>query len=278
MLGGTSPKTTDASMDRLSQSLLQLFTRGSEPAGATIARPEWQAQFSARGVRGTFALYEPTVDRWQVCDEARARERFLPAATFGIALALAGIEEGAIADEHEVFRWDGRPKTRRDWERDHTLGSGIAHGVAWMFQEVARRIGRARMREWLERLAYGNRDLGGGIELFWLQGALRVSAREQVAFLHRLSEGRLPATQRAQRLVRAALVVEKTREHTLYALAGAGPRTRDPLEWRIGWSERKGRPMACYAMNFTSRAPAQCTDGAAIARSLLRQASGSRRA
>ena len=259
-------------MDRLSQSLLHLFTRGADLGGATIARPEWQAEFSARGVGGTCAAYEPLADRWQVCDDARARERFLPAATFDIALALIGIEEGAIADENEVFRWDGRPKPRPERERDQTLATGMRHEAAWMFQEVARRIGRVRMREWLDRLAYGNRGLGGGIEHFWLQGGLRVSAREQVAFLHRLAEGRLPATQRAQRLVREALVVEKTREYTLYARSGSNPRAKDPLAWRIGWIERKGRPTACFALNLTAPAGARCADASAIARSILAHA------
>ena len=78
-----------------------------------------------------------------------------------------------------------------------------------MFQEVARRTGKVRMKEWLERLDYGNRDIAGGIDHFWLQGGLRVSAIEQVDFLRKLAEGALPTTQRAQRMVRNALVVEK---------------------------------------------------------------------
>jgi beta-lactamase class D len=80
------------------------------------------------------------------------------------------------------------------------------------------------MREWLERLDYGNRDVSGGIDHFWLQGGLRISALEQVRFLHRLAEGRLAATQRAQRLVRAALRIEKIADYTLYAKTGTPAR------------------------------------------------------
>src|SRR5207245_2037292 len=86
---------------------------------------------------------------------------------------------------------------RPQWQRDHTLASGMREGVVWMFQEVARRTGKSRMREWLERLGYGNGDMRGGIDLFWLQGALRVSAMEQVDFLRRLAEGELPMSQRS---------------------------------------------------------------------------------
>ena len=237
-------------MDRLATSLLLLFTGLTASAAETVAMPQWRRHFHAKGVEGTFVLFEPLEDRYRVLDTARAQRRFLPASTFKIANALIGLEVGSIADEHEVFAWDGRPKPFAAWERDQTLDAGMRESVVWMFQEVARRTGRARMREWLERLEYGNRDVSGGIDLFWLQGGLRVSAMEQVAFLHRLSEGRLPMTQRAQRLVRQALVVERTRGHTLYAKAGTVPSGREAVVWWVGWIERKGRPRAYFAMNF----------------------------
>ena len=87
-------------------------------------------------------------------------------------------------------------------------------------QAIAR-TGKVRLKEWLERLDYGNADISGGVDLFWLQGGLRISAMEQVGFVHRLAEGRLTATQRSQRLVRDALVVERTSAYTLYAKTGS---------------------------------------------------------
>ncbi len=259
-------------MDRLPASLLLLFGGLTAAAPETVARPDWQARFDAQGVRGTFVLYEPFADRWQVLDEARSRQRFLPASTFKIANALIGLETGAIADEHEVFRWDGKPKLLPQWERDQTLATGMRASVVWMFQEVARRTGKARMREWVRRLEYGNRDIAGGIDLFWLQGALRISAREQVAFLHRLAEGRLAATQRAQRLVRAALVVEKTREYTLYAKTGTTGAVREPVAWWVGWVERKGRPVAYFALNLTPVPGLALRERIAIGRAILTDA------
>jgi len=259
-------------MDRLATSLLQLFSGLAAPSTETVAVPEWRRHLDAKGVEGTFVLFEPMEDRYRVLDTARAGRRFLPACTFRIANALIGLEVGAIADENEVFHWDGKPKPLAAWERDQTLASGMREGVVWMFQEVARRTGRARMREWLERLEYGNRDVSGGIELFWLQGGLRVSAMEQVAFLHRLAEGRLPMTQRAQRLVRQALVAEKTREHTLYAAAGTVASGREAVMWWVGWIERKGRPRACFAMNLAPGPRTSHLDRLEAGRAILAEA------
>ena len=256
-------------MDRLSTSLLALFTGLAADAAETVPRPDWQAHFDSKGVRGTFVLFEPALDRYSILDEARARQRYLPASTFKIANAVIGLELGSITDEHEVFRWDGKPKPVPAWERDHTLNTGMRESAIWMFQEIARRTGKARMREWVERLDYGNRDIAGGIDLFWLQGALRISALEQVQFLHKLAEGRLPATQRAQRLTREAMVVEKTRDHTLYAKTGTIDSGRNAITWWVGWVERKGRPVAYFALNLDPASRTAFADRFAIARAIL---------
>src|SRR5256885_11266022 len=153
-------------MERFVSPLLALFAGLGAHASDAVARREWHSHFDARAVRGTFVLFEPANDRYLVYNAARADQRFLPASTFKIPNALIGLEVGSIADENEVFRWDRKPRVRAAWERDHTLASGMRESVAWRFQEVARRTGRERMREWIDRLGYGNRDIRGGIDLF----------------------------------------------------------------------------------------------------------------
>jgi beta-lactamase class D len=257
-------------MDRLASSLLLLFTASSALAAQVVPREDWKRAFDAKGVAGTFVLYEPGRDRMQVLDESRAKRGYLPASTFKPANALIGLEVGSIADELEVFHWDGKPKMFTAWERDHDLGSGMRDRVVWMFQEVARRTGKSRMREWLDRLEYGNRNMNGGIDQFWLQGGLRISAIEQVAFLHKLAEGRLPATQRAQRLVRDAMSVERGRGWTLYAKTGTVFGGPDAVMWWVGWIERQGRPEAFFAMNFTPGPQTKMGDRYDVAKAILR--------
>ena len=259
-------------MDRLATPLFLMFASLGATATETVARPDWQRHFDAHGVQGTFVLFEPANDRSLVLDEPRARRGYLPASTFKVANALIGLEVGSIADEKEVFPWDGKPKLRAAWERDQTLASGMRESTVWMFQEVARRTGKRRMKEWLERLDYGNKDITGGIDLFWLQGGLRVSAVEQVDFLRRLSEGALPMTQRSQRLVRNVLVREKTRAHTLYGKTGTSGAVKNPVQWWVGWIERKGRPTAYFAMNLAPGPKTTYEDRFEIARAILIEA------
>lgn len=256
-------------MDRLSTSLLALFASGSASAAGTVPKPEWERHFTANGVRGTFVLYEPARHRHLVFNEARARQRFLPASTFKIPNALIGLEAGSIRDQHEVFRWDRKPKLRRAWERDHTLDTGMRESVVWMFQEVARRTGKASMKQGLGALEYGNQDMGGAIDNFWLQGGLRISAMEQVEFLRKLREGRLDVSPRSIRLVKNALVFERTPEYTIYAKTGTTGTVREPVGWWVGWVEREGRPAAYFAMNFTPQAKTPFTVRFPISRAIL---------
>ncbi len=256
-------------MDRIASPLLAILASFSAAAADTVARPEWQRHFEAHGVRGTFVLLEPASDRYLVADESRARRGFLPASTFKIPNALIGLEVGSITDENEVFHWDGKPRLRAAWERDHALASGMRESVVWMFQEIARRTGKQRMREWVEKLGYGNADIRGGIDLFWLQGSLRVSAMQQVDFLRRLAEGELPMSQRSQRLVRQALVAERTRGYTLFAKSGTTGAVADPVDWWVGWVERKGRPAGYFALNLTPSPKTRYEDRIAIARAIL---------
>ena len=171
-----------------------------------------------------------------------------------------------------MFRWDGRPKPYAAWERDQTLETGMRDSVVWMFQEIARRTGKERMKEWLDKLDYGNKDITGGIDLFWLQGGLRVSPVEQVDFLRKLSEGALPMTQRSQRLVRNALVREKKPAYTLYGKTGTSGAVKNPVSWWVGWIERKGKPTAYFAMNFAPGPKTVYADRFDIARAILIEA------
>jgi beta-lactamase class D len=148
----------------------------------------------------------------------------------------------------------------------------MCESVVWMFQEIARRTGKQRMREWIDRLEYGNRDIRGGIDLFWLQGRLRVSAMQQVDFLRRLAEGGLPMSQRSQRLVRQALVRARDNGDTLFAKTGSTGAVAEPADWWIGWLERKGRPLFYFAMNLTPASGTRYEDRFAIARDVLREA------
>lgn len=257
-------------MNRFPPTLASLLA-SLQPRPDSAVVPQPGAPFAPFGLESTFAWHDPRSGLTRVHDEERARRRFLPAGTFEIPLALVALETGVLKDPHETFAWDGRPKLRDAWERDHTLATAMRDGAAWVFQDLARRVGKPRLGEWLDRLEIGNRDMTGGVDQFWLQGGLRVSALEQVEFLRKLAEGRLPVTARSRRIVREILVVERFGDTVIRAKAGTAG-GRDPAGWWVGEVEKAGDPVATFALEFAPKPGTPWGARFAIGRGILERA------
>jgi len=75
--------------------------------------------------------------------------------------------------------------------RDQTVRTAFRDSVVWFYQDVATRIGEQQMKRYLTQFNYGNQDISGGIDRFWLGSSLRISAEEQVAFLMKFYRGEL---------------------------------------------------------------------------------------
>jgi beta-lactamase class D len=221
--------------------LSSLHASGAEPAW--LEHSEWKTEFEQRGVSGTALIYDEQADTYTVFDRQRAQTAFIPASTFKVFNALAALDTGAVADEYEVLRWDGIKREFPGWNHDHSLASGMKFSAVWFYQEVARRAGAQRMQAWLDKAVYGNRDIGGGIDAFWLDGGhLRISAVQQIDFLRRLARGELPFSARAQEAVRRITIVDCAPDHIEHGKTGLShPPGGSYFGWYVGWVERDGR-------------------------------------
>lgn len=132
-------------------------------------------------------------ERWNGT-AADCATRLSPASTYKIPHALIGLETGVIT-ETTVEKWDGvRHPDQPKWNFDHTVLSAMRPSVLWFFQRMAPRIGATRAHEWLQRFQYGNADTSGPITKYWLNGRLRISPDEQLAFVRKFYDGSLPVT------------------------------------------------------------------------------------
>ena len=220
-------------------------------------REDLAKRFIAEGTVGTFVGYK--VDDYLIVasDKNRSGEAMLPASTFKIPNSLIALETGVVADtDKEVFKWDGVKRSIEPWNRDHTLRTAFVASAVPVYQEIARRIGAERMRKYLDLLEYGNRDIGGGIDQFWLTGNLRIDPMQQVDFVDRLRRGVLPVSKRSQELVRDILVVTKVGDAVIRAKSGLlGAEAGKPsLGWMVGWAE-KGSAQTVFALNMDCLEP-----------------------
>jgi beta-lactamase class D len=237
------------------------------PADTTHAA--WARFFEAEGARGTVVVLDAQTGRRHYLDPPRAAERFLPASTFKVYNSLVALDTGAAPDVDSVFAWDGVERSVEAWNRDHSLRTGIAASAVWLYQELARRIGEDGYRAAFAREPYGNGDTGGGLDRFWLDGALRVSAEEQVAFLDRLRRGVLAFRPEHQAAVREILLLEEGDGYRLYGKTGwALPGEPGEIGWLVGWIER-GDGARVYALNLEPAAGAAGFDMLRARRAVL---------
>jgi beta-lactamase class D len=228
--------------------------------------------FIDEGTAGTFVGYK--IDDYLIIasDKDRSGEARLPASTFKIANSLIALETGVVEDpDKDVFKWDGVTRSIEAWNRDHTMRSAIAASAVPVYQEIARRIGEARMQKYVDLLEYGNRNIGGGIDQFWLTGDLRIDPVQQIDFVDRLRRGALPISKRSQDLVRDILPVTKVGDVTIRTKSGLlGAEIGKPsLGWMVGWAE-KGSAQTVFALNMDCPEPRHITDRMTLTQACLR--------
>ncbi len=194
---------------------------------------------------GTFVLRDIKKDKTFVYNHERANKRFAPQSTFKVPNSLIGLQTGAVEDEYDIKYWDGVERELPVWNQDHTLGSAMRYSVVWYYQAMARDIGYSRMEDWVRKISYGNQDISGGIDQFWLSNTLQISPLEQADFLEALYKENLPFDKDVMRTVKRMMIQQEGDEYTLFGKTGQG----SGIGWFVGFIE-SGKRSYSFATNI----------------------------
>ncbi|MFC4159647.1 class D beta-lactamase [Chitinimonas lacunae] len=252
----------------LLRALLGVLLIGACQAAETRVETSLNRHFRAAGIEGVFVLYEAESDRYTVSDPVRAKERFVPASTYKIPNSLIALETGAVKSVDEVLPYAGANVTFKlpEWERDMNLREAMKMSNVPIYQNVARRIGQARMQQWVTRIAYGNADIGQQIDRFWLDGPLKISALEQANFTTRLGRFELPFSTGTVKAVREIIQIDREPNYGLFAKTGWS----GEVGWWAGWVEQNGRVYG-FALNADISKTEDLPKRLAVARACLAQ-------
>lgn len=191
--------------------------------------------------------------------EGDCATRVTPASTFKIALAVMGYDAGLLRDEHAPtlpYRQDYVDWGGDNWRQPTDPTRWLKYSVVWYSQLLTRQLGADKLTSYARAFGYGNADFSGdpgkrnGLERAWIGSSLKISPLEQVAFLHKLLQDRLPATRQAQDMTRR--IVEKTaladgwtvhgKTGMAYPLFADGSQDlTHPYGWFVGWAEQGQR-------------------------------------
>jgi beta-lactamase class D len=188
-------------------------------------------------VKGSVTLYDYHAQRWLYSNEQDAHLATLPASTFKIINSLIALETKVIKDENEVITWDGVDRGWEVWNADTDLKNAFKNSTIWFYQEIARRVGKKRYKKYLNKSGYGNQTIGEEVDKFWINGALQVSPVEQINFLIKLYENKLPFAKKNQEKVKEIMVYETADNYILRAKTGWGFSNETNIGWWVGYLE-----------------------------------------
>lgn len=207
----------------------------------TKAPPDFAGILTAQGISPDHAaLMIVRLDDGETWShgDTRLDERFVAASTSKIPHTFLALESGHVADGETLFEWDGTERWVESWNQDQTMATAYSRSAVWVFQNITASLGPEKMAAGLRMFDYGNKDTGGPEDLttYWLNGPLKISAREQVQFLSKLYSETFPLSQSTY--VAGKSIMKAGRSDGRFAKTGWYYSDEETdIGWYVGWQE-----------------------------------------
>ena len=213
----------------------------------------------------TFVLLsekQSAVERLLLVNEERAKQRLSPFSTFKITNSLIALDSKQIANAQQTLTFDKEKYPVQAWWPsvwklpEYDLSSAFKFSMVAIYRQMATDIGQDKMQSYLSKFNYGNQDISSGLDSFWLNSSLKISALEQVRFLQKMHKGQLAISQHSIDTLKEVMLVEKKANYSLYAKTGAGKvngkdkNSKVMLGWYVGFVEN-AEGVHYFAFNFT---------------------------
>ncbi len=233
---------TNTAMRRLTGILGVVIATGILVASCSVNKAKkdnaLKKYFDAKSVDGCFTMLNNADGQITVYNMELDTTRFLPASTFKIMNSLIGLQTGVITDDSMEIKWDGKRRSNKDWNQDLNMVEAFRLSSVPYYQEVARRIGADTMKMWIDSVSYGNGNISGPVDSFWLNNTLKISPDEQLGLMKKLYFDQLPFRKSVQQMVRNAMLMEDKTTYKLSYKTGWGfAEDSSSIGWVVGWIE-----------------------------------------
>jgi beta-lactamase class D len=200
---------------------------------------ELNKELEAERVKGTIALFDTQDGVLGCSDVKRCQEAVVPASTFKIPHSMVALETGIVEGPDTLLPWDRKHYSNDNWNQDLKFRDAFRLSCVPCYMALARKIGEAQEQDWVNKLDYGNHDISGGVDKFWLGGGLRISPLQQIDFLRRFDGNKLPISERTADMVRDIMTLDVTEKYVLRGKTGSTAPPDEPRElgWFVGWLE-----------------------------------------
>lgn len=187
--------------------------------------------------------------------------RHTPASTFKIPLAVMGFDAGILKSPSEpsvpltnelkarivdLYHPEKYP-IQYFYNRAQTPASWMMFSVIWYSQYITHNLGKEKFQEYVDKLNYGNKDISGhpgkddGLDSSWIFSSLEISPKEQLNFIEKLEQRKLPVSKSAHNNTIKIIRLENMWDGwQLYGKTGGGM----AAGWFVGWVQKEKRIIA----------------------------------
>ncbi|HEU5366469.1 MAG TPA: penicillin-binding transpeptidase domain-containing protein [Hanamia sp.] len=211
---------------------LFLLTLGSCTVNRAKVNNDLKKYFDSAHVDGSFSFLNNQLGDITVYNMKLDTLRLSPGTSFKILNTLIGVQTGKIMNENTVIKTDSAAN------KSLTLKEAFNTSSVPYFQSMARQIGKDTMKFWIDSISYGNKNISGPVDSFWLNNTLKISPDEQLGLMSKIYFEQLPFQKYAQQMVESLMLQE---DNTLYKLSyttGTGiDEKNNSFGWTLGWVE-----------------------------------------
>lgn len=204
--------------------------------------PEFNKILDSLKVKGAILIYDFTNKTYYSNDFSWAKTGIIPASTFKIPNSIIALETGVIKNDSAIFKWNGEKRWNKKWEQDLTFKEAFQVSCVPCYQEVARKIGVERMKDYLKKLNYKEMIFDSStIDNFWLDGKSKISQIQQIQFLKRFYFSELSISKRTESIIKDMMKIEKTDAYSLSGKTGLSVKNDLYNGWFVGYFEVKNK-------------------------------------
>ena len=153
---------------------------------------------------------------------------------------MIAVEFGIIEDDTTILKWNGEQRKMDIWEKDLSFKDAFRISCVPCYQEIARKIGTIKMKEYLEKFEYKNMIFDSlTIDNFWLEGNSKISQKQQIDFLRKFYFSKFPISDRTIKIVKNIMEIERTENYILSGKTGLSSIEEKYNGWFVGYVETK---------------------------------------
>lgn len=207
--------------------------------GENINDIDLSKQFNNRD--GSFVLYSPTSNSYEVFNRDGSTKRLPPNSTYKIYSGLLALENGIISPNDSKQLWNGENYEYNEWNKEQDLNSALKNSTSWYFRNLDKSLGIKNIKEYLTYMGYGNCDVTGGLENFWVNSSLKISPLEQVNLLAKVYYNSFNFNVDSINAIKEAMLISSKDGISLYGKTGTSGGDNG-IGWFIGFLEIEGTP------------------------------------